>query len=95
MTNLTKEELMGVASRAFLQVSEEEAAQYTEAILETLSKIEKLNEVNTEGVIPMTHVSQYVNVMREDNVANVLDRDVMLDDVIEHKDGDIKVPAIL
>lgn len=95
MTNLTKEELMGVASRAFLQVSEEEATQYTEAILETLSKIEKLNEVNTEGVIPMTHVSQYVNVMREDNVANVLDRDVMLDDVIEHKDGDIKVPAIL
>lgn len=95
MTNLTKEELMSVANHAFLQVSEEDATKYTDAILETLAKIEKLDELNTEGVIPMTHVSQYVNIMREDVVANVLDRDVMLAGVIEHKDGDIKVPAIL
>lgn len=95
MTKLTKEELMDVAGHAFLEVSEEEAVTYTAALLETLAKIEKLDEVNTENVEPMMHVSQYVNVMREDVVANVLDRETMLDGVIEHKDGDIKVPAIL
>lgn len=95
MTKLDKEELMVMADHAFLKVSEEEAVKYTDAILATLSKIEKLDELNTEDVVPMTHVSQYVNVMREDVVENVLDRDEMLAGVIEHKDGDIKVPAIL
>lgn len=95
MTKLTKEELIGVASRAWIEVTEEDLQFYTNSILKTLETIDTLQEVNTEGVEPMTHVSQNSNVMREDVVENVLDREKMLEGVKEHKAGEIKVPAIL
>lgn len=96
MTVLTKEELLSVAERALLTITDEEAEVYTEQLLTNItSNIDKLNELDTENVIPMTHALQYVNVMREDVKANVLDREEMLKGVKEHKAGAIKVPAIL
>lgn len=95
MAELTKEELMGVAGRAMLEITDEEAEVYTNELLEILGRAEELNELDTESVVPMTHALQLVNVMREDIVADVLDREKMLAGVKEHKAGEIKVPAIL
>lgn len=96
MTKLTKEELLSVADRGFLFISDEEAELYTAQLSDKISHhLSKMNEVDTEGIIPMTHVAQPVNVMREDIVADVLDRETMLEGIIEHKSGGIKVPAIL
>ena len=95
MTNLTKEELLSVAERALLFIADEEADLYTEQLGSIINHLDKLNELDTEGVVPMTHTLQYVNVMRSDTVENVLDREEMLKGVKEHKAGAIKVPAIL
>ncbi|MBO1913127.1 Asp-tRNA(Asn)/Glu-tRNA(Gln) amidotransferase subunit GatC, partial [Microvirga sp. 3-52] len=56
---------------------------------------DKLNELDLENVVPMTHALQQINVMREDVERNVLDRDEMLKSVKEHENGEIKVPTIL
>lgn len=95
MTKLTKEELIGVASRAWVEVSDEDLDFYLDSILHTLETVDKLQEVDIEGIEPMTHVLQSVNVMRDDVIADVLDREEMLTSVKDHKSGEIKVPAIL
>ena len=55
----------------------------------------KLNELNTDNVVPMTHALQQTNVMREDVVTDVLDREEMLKSVKDYQNGEIKVPTIL
>lgn len=95
MANITKEELLDVADRAKLVLTDEEVEQYTADLSSFMAYADKLNELNTDGVEPMTHALQQKNVMREDVVQNVLDREEMLQSVKEHQDGEIKVPTIL
>lgn len=95
MTKLTKEEILAVANRAMLEITEEEAEMYADDLSSVLTFADKLKELDTENVIPMTHPLQQINVMREDVVKNVLDREEMLKSVKDHQDGEILVPTIL
>jgi len=95
MKELTKEELLSVAYRAHLTITDEEAEVYTGQLSSITEHLNKLNELDTENVVPMTHALQNVNVLREDVVTDVLNREVMLEGVKDHKAGAIKVPAIL
>ncbi|WP_210471493.1 Asp-tRNA(Asn)/Glu-tRNA(Gln) amidotransferase subunit GatC [Sporosarcina sp. 6E9] len=95
MTKVTKEELLSVADRAMLALTDEEANLFTEDLATFIGYADKLNELDLENVVPMTHALQQINVMREDVERNVLDRDEMLKSVKEHENGEIKVPTIL
>ncbi len=95
MSKVTREEVLDVAARAMLELTNEEADLYAEDLSAFMAYADKLNELNTDGVEPMTHALQQVNVMREDVVKDVLDREEMLKSVKEHQDGEIKVPTIL
>ena len=95
MTKLTKEEVKDVASRAMLAITDEEAEMFAEDLSSVIGYADKLNELDTENVVPMTHALQQVNVMREDVVDNVLDREDMLSSVKDHQAGEILVPTIL
>ena len=52
----------------------------------------KLNELDTEGVEPMSHISAAANVFREDVVTNGDDREQILKNAPGCKDGMFKVP---
>ena len=54
--------------------------------------IDKLNELDTTGVEPMSHVFPVDNVFREDVVTNGDDRDEMLANAPKKKDGTYMVP---
>ncbi|QUW23633.1 Asp-tRNA(Asn)/Glu-tRNA(Gln) amidotransferase subunit GatC [Sporosarcina sp. Marseille-Q4063] len=95
MTKVTKEELLAVADRAMLELTDEEADVFTEDLATFIGFADKLNELDLENVVPMTHALQQINVMREDVERDVLDRDEMLKSVKEHQNGEIKVPTIL
>lgn len=95
MSKITREELLSVAERAMLELTNEEADVYAEDLSAFMAYADKLSELNTDGVEPMTHALQQVNVMREDVVKDVLDREEMLKGAKEHQDGEIKVPTIL
>jgi aspartyl-tRNA(Asn)/glutamyl-tRNA(Gln) amidotransferase subunit C len=95
MTKVTKEELLSVANRAMLALTDEEVDVFTEDLTEFIGFTDKLNELDLEKVVPMTHALQQINVMREDVERDVLDRDEMLKSVREHQNGEIKVPTIL
>lgn len=95
MTVVTKEEVKRVADLAHLAITDEEAASYTEHLAGIIRLADELKELNTEGIAPMTHGLERINIMRDDVPNDILDREEMLKSVKEQKDGQIKVPTIL
>ena len=57
-----------------------------------LDYIDKLNELDTEGVEPLSHVFPVHNVFREDEVTNGDDRENMLKNAPQKKEGTYMVP---
>ena len=57
-----------------------------------LDYIDKLGELDTTGVEPMSHVFPVQNVFREDVVTNGNQREQMLSNAIQEKDGMFMAP---
>lgn len=63
---LTLADVRKVAHLARLELSEEEHHQYREQLSDVLAYVERLNELDLEGVPPTAHAVARYNVMRED-----------------------------
>ena len=93
MANVISDETMEyVGILAKLELSKEEQKAARKDMERMLDYIDKLNELDTTGVEPMSHVFTMTNVFREDVVTNGDDRDNMLKNAPECKDGSYKVP---
>jgi len=57
-----------------------------------LGYIDKLNELDTDSVEPLSHAFPITNVFREDVVTNSDRRDAILSNAPAQKDGSFKVP---
>lgn len=57
--------------------------------------VEKLNELDTTGVEPLRHMSQVINVMRNDELQGSISREAALSNVPAHDATFIKVPKVL
>ena len=77
---------------AKLELSEEEKEQAKKDMANMLDYIDMLNELDTDGVEPMSHVFPVHNVFREDVVVNGDTRDKILKNAPEKKDGSFMVP---
>ena len=77
---------------AKLELTGEEKEQAKADMGRMLDYIDKLNELDTSGVEPMSHVFPVTNVFREDVVTNRDERDSILANAPEQKDGAFKVP---
>ena len=75
---------VAVLAKLELSGEEKEAAKKDMGIM--LDYIDKMNELDTTGVEPLSHLFQVDNVFRED------DRDRILKNAPEQKDGAFKVP---
>ena len=83
-------EYVGILAK--LELSDEEKEQAKKDMETMLDYIDTLNELDTEGIEPMSHVFPVNNVFREDVVTNGDDRDAMLDNAPKCKDGQYQVP---
>jgi len=91
---LTKQQVEHVAKLARLDLTEEEKELYTKQLSKILDYIDQLNEVNTEGIEPMTQPIPTVNVMREDIVKKQFDRSEVLSNAPHEEYGFFRVPKI-
>jgi aspartyl-tRNA(Asn)/glutamyl-tRNA(Gln) amidotransferase subunit C len=57
-----------------------------------LSYVERLNEVDTEGVLPLSHGEPAGDSLREDIVTNPAGREAVLLNAPEQRDGQLVVP---
>lgn len=81
---------VAILAKLELSVQEREAAK--KDMERMLDYIDKLNELDTDGVEPISHVFPIHNVFREDVVSNGDDRENMLANAPAVKDGAYKVP---
>ena len=75
-----------------MELNEEEKGQGKKDMGSMLDYIDKLNELDTQGVEPMSHVFPVNNVFREDVVTNGDAREQMLANAPQKKDGTYMVP---
>ena len=93
MANIISDETIEyVGILAKLELSEEEKEQAKKDMRSMLDYIDKLNELDTSNVEPMSHVFPVHNVFREDVVVNGDDRENILKNAPEEKDGSFSVP---
>ena len=83
-------EYVGILAKLDLSDEEKEAAKKDMGNM--LDYIDKLNELDTTGVEPMSHVFPVQNVFREDEVVNGDDRENMLRNAPQKKEGTYMVP---
>ena len=93
MANVISDETIEyVGILAKLELSPEEKVRAKKDMEEMLDYIDKLNELDTSGVEPMSHVFPVKNVFRDDVVTNGDDREQILANAPSEQDGAFTVP---
>lgn len=90
-----QEALQKIAHLARLEVRPEEEAELLHSLNGVLTWMEQLNEVDTTGVEPLTHISGETNVLRDDVVGNHLPRQQALANAPQHDEQFFEVPKVL
>lgn len=93
--SVTIKDVEHIAALAKLSFSEEEKAEFTEKFNEILSFMEKLNELDTSDVEPLSHVIELQNVLRDDVVKESLPTDEAVKNAPSHTDRFFKVPKVI
>lgn len=88
MANIISDETIDyVGILAKLELSPEEKEEAKKDMGRMLDYVDMLNELDTSGVEPMSHVFPVNNVFREDVVTNGDDRDNITANAPQKKDG--------
>lgn len=95
MSDISREQVEHVAKLARLNLTEEETVKYTSQMNAILHFFEKLNDLDTEGIEPTSHVMEVYNVMREDENRPSIDREEALRNAPDQEEGHFKVPAVM
>ena len=92
---LTRADVEKVALLARLRLSEPELETMTGQLAQIVGYVDQLAEVDTEGVEPMAHAVETVNVFADDHVEPSLPREQALANAPRHNERDYLVPAVL
>lgn len=93
MANVISDETIEyVGILAKLELSDTEKEQAKKDMGRMLDYIDKLGELDTENVEPMSHIFPIQNVFREDVVTNSDTREALLSNAPEQKDDMFMVP---
>jgi aspartyl-tRNA(Asn)/glutamyl-tRNA(Gln) amidotransferase subunit C len=93
--NADRETLQKIAHLARLEFDPAGEKKMLDSINEILTWVEQLNEVDTSQVKPLTHMSEEINIMREDEVKPPLPHDRGLLNAPK-KDADyFRVPKVI
>lgn len=93
--SITVKDVEHVANLARLELSDSEKEQFAGQLNAILKYAEKLNELDTEGIEPTSHVLPLANVMREDVAAPSWPIEKVMANAPEEEEGQFKVPAVL
>ncbi len=92
---IDKKTLQKIAHLARLEFDEKDTEKMMQDMSNMVSFVEKLNEVDTTGVEPLTTMSHEINALREDEVKTHLDHEEALKNAPK-KDADyFRVPKVL
>ncbi|MCP4522504.1 MAG: Asp-tRNA(Asn)/Glu-tRNA(Gln) amidotransferase subunit GatC [Cytophagales bacterium] len=84
-----------IAHLARLEVAKENEQEMAQELTKILDWMEQLNEVNTDEVEPLIHMSTELNVMREDEEGNILGHEEGLKNAPKKDSNYFRVPKVI
>jgi len=84
-----------VAKLARLEVTEAEKEKFTAQLNDILLYIDQLNELDTQGVAPMTHAIAVTNAFREDKIEESLGTQKALANAPDARGEFFRVPKVI
>lgn len=92
---LNKEMVAKLAKLAQLEFNPAEAESIRNDLQQMIGFVEKLNEIDTEGILPLTHISKTENSLREDVVQGSVDTETALSNAPERLEQFFTVPKVI
>ena len=90
---LDRDQVLHVARLARLELSEDEVERMASELSHVLDHIEKIGELDLDGVPPTSHVIDVVNALRSDDPEPSLPAEVALAAAPEPLEGGFGVPS--
>lgn len=90
---IDREQVLHVARLARLELTDEEVGRMSDELSAVLGHIEKIGELDLDGVVATTHVVEVSNALRPDVVAPSLAPEVALANAPATADGGFRVPS--
>jgi aspartyl-tRNA(Asn)/glutamyl-tRNA(Gln) amidotransferase subunit C len=90
---IEKEQVLHVAKLARLKLSDDEVERMAEELSGILEHVEKISELDLDGVEPTSHVIQLENVLRLDRSRPSWSRDEVLERAPDPAGGSFRVPS--
>ena len=84
-----------LAHLARLQFNEKEKQEIRNDLQRMIAFVEKLNELDLENVEPLLHMSDEINVLRDDEIEGSVSREEAFKNAPSHDDQFFKVPATI
>ena len=84
-----------IADLARLKFSKEELENFTKQLNQILEYMDKLNELDTSNVEPLSHPVEGTNVFRDDKVEESISREEALKNAPDSDDVFFKVPKVI
>lgn len=92
---ITRSDVEHVATLARLELAEEEKDRFTGQLDAILAYVEKLNELNTDGIVPTSHAVPVENAFREDEVRPSIGVENALANAPDRVEGFFRVPRVI
>ena len=84
-----------LAHLARLKFNEAEKEEIKKDLQKMIEFVEKLNELDLTGVEPLLHMSEEVNVLRDDEIKGSVSREDALKNAPSHDEQFFKVPKVI
>ena len=84
-----------VANLARINLSEEEVERFGSQLSGVMEHIEKLSEVDIEGIEPMSHANTTSNKVRPDESVESLPPEGFLQNTPDQANGQLRVPKVV
>jgi aspartyl-tRNA(Asn)/glutamyl-tRNA(Gln) amidotransferase subunit C len=90
---IDREQVLHVARLARLRLSDEEVERMADELSSILEHVERINELDLDGVEPTSHVVELQNVLRDDVPRESLSRERALEGAPDPADDGFRVPS--
>jgi aspartyl-tRNA(Asn)/glutamyl-tRNA(Gln) amidotransferase subunit C len=92
---ISSQEVEYVAHLARLEITPKEKEKFTVQLNDILGYIDKLNELNTKGVEPMSHAIAVTNAFREDKILDSIGTEKSLANAPDVRGEFFRVPKVI
>ncbi|HCD36726.1 Asp-tRNA(Asn)/Glu-tRNA(Gln) amidotransferase subunit GatC [Chlorobium phaeovibrioides] len=93
--SVTIDDVTYIAELARLRFSDDEALKMTDELNTILHYVDTLNEVDTEGVLPLSNIHDQKNVLRADEEHEPIANAAALSNAPDSQDRFFRVPKVL